>query len=209
MIKLAQNVPRLKLTLVTHPSIEAISLVVSRGLNLAIAARNKGNDQRNVAHDLLRDPFVMVTPKSLAADNDTYLGDAAGVPFLRYNLQHQIGMQIEAHLKRNGIALANRHEFDSNQSIMGLIAHAQGWTITTPVVLMRTQRFLDDVNVTPLPLAAFARTISLFAEPEHNAETALVIATLLRRLMQTHILDPCLRRYPWLEDRLRHSDQAA
>ncbi len=207
VIKLAQNLPRLKLTLRTHPSHEAITLVENRSLNLAIAARNQGKDQRYVAHDLLRDPFVMVTPKSLAAENDAYLGDTAGVPFLRYNPQHQIGMQIEAHLKRNGISLANRHEFDSNQSIMGLIAHAQGWTITTPVVLMRTQRFLNDVQVTPLPLAAFARTISLFAEPEHNAETGRVIATVLRRLLQAHILDPCLQLYPWLDGSLRAIDQ--
>jgi len=197
-IKLAQHLPRLKLTLRTEPSHSAVRLVENRQLDLAIAAGPQESDRRLTTHDILRDPFVLVTPKSRTLCADTYLSDASGVPFLRYNAHHQIGMQVEAHLKRNAVTLANRHEFDSNQSILALIANNQGWTITTTVVLLRTQRFLDEVSVSSLPIAAFARTISLFADPEHNVETANVITTLIRRLAQTHTLEPALKRYPWL-----------
>lgn len=202
-IKLAQHLPRLKLTLRTEPSHSVVRLVENRQLDLAIAAGSQDADRRLVTHDILRDPFVMVTPRSRTFSAETYLSDTSGVPFLRYNARHQIGMQVEANLKRNGLALANRHEFDSNQSILALVANNQGWTITTPVVLLRSQRFLDEVLVNPLPIAAFARTVSLFADPEHNAETANVIATLTRRLAQTHTLEPALKRYPWLTETLR------
>lgn len=202
-IKLAQHLPRLKLTLRTEPSHSAARLIEDRQLDLALAAASQDADRRLVTHDILQDPFVMVTPKSRSFSAETYLSDTSGVPFLRYNARHQIGMQVEAHLKRNALALANRHEFDSNQSILALIANNQGWTITTPVVLLRSRRFLDEVSVSPLPIAAFSRTVSLFADPEHNDETANVIATLVRRLAQTHTLEPAFKRYPWLINTLR------
>ena len=78
-----------------------------------------------------------------------------------------MGRQIEAHLARHRIALPDRFESDSNQSIMALVANGVGFSITTPLAILRARIFLDRVAIHPLPLAAMSRTISLSPRPNN------------------------------------------
>ena len=44
-----------------------------------------------------------------------------------------LAAQIEAQLRRLKITLPDRHAFDSNLTLMRLVADGAGWAITTPM----------------------------------------------------------------------------
>jgi hypothetical protein len=59
--------------------------------------------------------------------------------------------------------LPHRFEMDSNQSISALVASGTGWTITTPLSLLRAGRFAGGIDAHPLPGDPLERRIVLFA----------------------------------------------
>ncbi|MGJ8573130.1 MAG: LysR family transcriptional regulator [Hoeflea sp.] len=197
---LASRMPRAKFAISMVLSHQAADLVRKGDLDVAIASQTDASGAGIESDLLLRDPFVMALPKGKQSDAAALLAGEGGLPFLRFNRQHLIGKQIEAHLARNRISLADRYAFDSVQSIMAIIAHGGGWSIITPVGFARAQGFSDGVALYPLPIASFARAITLLSRDDFDRPTAQAIAGLFRQSVRRLAVDPVGTAYPWLRD---------
>jgi hypothetical protein len=84
-----------------------------------------------------------------------------------------------------------------------MVASGAGWTILTPLGVTAAQRFLDQVDILPLPFAPLSRTISLSARRGVLGDMPAMIAEELRKLLQDQVVEPARLRMPWLEDSLR------
>ncbi len=200
---LADSLTRARFKLITAPSHEISQAMVDRKLHIAIAATTGQMRDGIVEYPLVRDPFILVTPKGFDLDTGNVIASLRTMPLLRYERQQLIGRQIEAHLARQKLVFDERFEVGSHLALMAMVARRIGWAITTPLGYMRAARFHDDIVAHALPFAAFARTISLFAASDWADRVPRDVAQTMRRLVQAHMIDPALTRLPWLGGQLR------
>lgn len=183
----------------TRPSHEILTILRNHDADIGVATQPQFSPPGLSETPLLRDPFVLAVPLGSEAPPEEYLTGAADLPLLRYSQHQIIGSLIEAQLRRLRISLPNRFEFDSNQSIMNMVAEGVGWAITTPTCYARARRFHRQLRLVPFPGKGFARTLSAFTPEDHDhAATTAVIAT-LRQQIQTRAIDPTIAQLPWLD----------
>lgn len=195
---LARQMPHAALSICTIPSHDAPDLLRRGEIDVAVSSRGESSLEGLSSAIILRDPFVVALPKNTSVDPADVLKQQGGLPFLRFNPKHMIGKQVEAHLARNRLDLANRFSFDSVQSIMAVIASSEGWSFVTPLGFMRAQRFVDRVQLHPLPVPAFARTIAVTSRADFDAQISQAIAALLRQIIRREVVEPACAIYPWL-----------
>jgi len=195
---LALSLPDCVFRHVTRPSHEILDLVRRRELDLGVATRPQFEVEGLTELPLLRDPFVLVVPAETGFAAEDFLNARSDLPFLRFSQQQIMGTRIETQLRRMRIALPNRFEFESNQSLMGMVAAGGGWATSTPTNFLRAQRFHAQTRMLPFPGKGFSRSICLYvADGCPPGVTSLVSAT-LRRLIQSRSIDPALDLAPWL-----------
>ncbi|UXX83903.1 LysR family transcriptional regulator [Roseovarius pelagicus] len=183
----------------TRPSHEILGLLRNREIDIGVATRPQFDQPDLIEHPLLRDPFVLAVPATQQIAPEDYLAGRCPLPLLRYAKSLIIGAQIEAQLRRLRSDLPNQFQFESNQSMMGLVAEGSGWAITTPLNYMRARRFHRQITLIPFPGKGFARYISVFTSDVHSDAVTDTVAGTLRRLVQARAVDPAVERMPWLQ----------
>ncbi len=182
----------------TRPSHEILDLLRQQKIDIGVATQPQFAQPGLAEIPLLRDPFVLALPLRAEDSPEACLSGKSNLPLLRYSQSQIIGTMIEAQLRRLRLSLPNRFEFESNQSIMNMVAEGCGWAITTPACYMRARQFHRQVRLLPFPGKGFARTLSVFTpELQDSAVTESVIAT-LRHLVEIRAVAPAINRLPWL-----------
>jgi DNA-binding transcriptional LysR family regulator len=197
--RLAEGMTQCAFRLRTGASHTLAAQIVSRDLDMAICATPGGTPSGAARHPILTDPYILAVPQG--TDVSGGLAALSGLSFLRRDLDQVMGQQIEGFLSRNGITLPQRFEIDSNQSISALVASGNGWTITTPLSLLRAGRFAGEIDAHPLPGEEMSREIVLLAADDWSGDIPGQIATLARELIETHFITPAATRMPWLATR--------
>lgn len=205
-VALADAMPGCGFSHHTRVSHEILELLRSRKLDLGLAAQPAAVPAGLREMPLLRDPFVLAVPAESALPPEDFLSGAAPEPFLRYSPQQIIAGQIEAQLRRLKVALPQRFEIESNQTMMAMIAAGSGWAVTTPLCYVRARRFHGKVRLNPFPGKGFARYLSLFAAEECPEAAARLVEASLRNLISLRALQPAHSAMPWLQDMFRLLD---
>jgi DNA-binding transcriptional LysR family regulator len=203
--RLAEAMSQCAFRLQTGASHALAARIADRDLDMVICATPSGELPGAMPYPLVRDPYVVAVPRGTRMEGAGLAGLAA-LPFLRRDIDQIMGQQIEAYLAEAHLRLPRRFEIDSNQSISALVASGTGWTITTPLSLLRAVRFAGEIDVHPLPGAPMARVIALFATDDWTGPIPEQIAELARELIGTHFLVPGAERMPWLGDTFRLLD---
>jgi DNA-binding transcriptional LysR family regulator len=195
-LRLAEAMSRCAFRLRTGASHSLTAMLDERRLDLAICALPGNAPQGTVSHPLVRDPYILAVPRGTRIGGG--LAELADLAFLRRDVDQVMGRQIEAWMARAGVDPPARFEIDSNQSISALVASGSGWTITTPLSLLRAGRFAGGIDAHPLPGEPVSRHIALLAADDWAGPIPVQIATLARELIAEHFLAPGLERMPWL-----------
>lgn len=200
--QMAQSLQGCQFLLETGASHRLIDLLDARALDVIVAADMGAAADWMEIHPLLREPFVAVVPKGLVDETADILEQLQPKPLIQYTSRHHMGQQISAHLARQNLTISHQFELDSYHAIMSMVASGAGWSITTPLGWMRAQRFKDDVVLLPLPFEELNRTISLTARRDVLQDMPAKAAQSLRPLLNDMIVEPVLRKMPWLEGKL-------
>ncbi|WP_170331825.1 LysR family transcriptional regulator [Ruegeria arenilitoris] len=196
---LADSLTRSKFKLITLSSLDLFQALEEQRLHLAVSAHSGEVLEGVVEYPLVQDPFILVTPKT--ADN---VDDALqNLPFLRYAREQLISRQIESHLARNQMEFEERFEIGSHLALMAMVARGLGWAITTPLGYMRAARFHEGLTAYPAPFGESSRMISLFTQSDWSDQVPREVAGMMRRLMQSQIIDPAVAQLPWLSGQLK------
>ena len=171
----------------------------NRALDMIVAAETGEPAAGSMeVHPLLEEPFVAAVARGTAPD-----AALPQMPLVQYTERHLMGRQIAAHLARHDLRLAHRFELDSYHAILAMVAGGAGWTILTPLGYLRAQRFRDEVELRPLPVAPLTRRICATARRGGLHGMPLRLAALLKPLLQELIVGPATCGMPWLADDLR------
>ncbi len=174
-------------------------LLDSRALDVIVAAELGAEDDWVEVHPLLREGFVVAAPRGVIDPGRDRLRQLKRLPLIQYTQRHYMGRLLTSHLARQNISLPHRFELDSYHAILALVGQGAGWTILTPLALMRAQRFADQIDVMELPVEPLWRTISLTARRGVLVDMPGRVAATLRPILKTSILEPAVARYPFLD----------
>ncbi|MEM6588369.1 MAG: LysR family transcriptional regulator [Pseudomonadota bacterium] len=177
-------------------------LLDARSLDVIVAADLGGDDDWVEVHPLLKERFIVAAPKGTIDASVDVLKQLKRLPLIQYTQRHYMGRLITAHLVRQNVRLPHRFELDSYHAILALVGQGAGWSILTPLALMRGQRFADQIDVMALPLEPLSRTISLTARKELLQDMPAQVAATLRPILQHSVLDPAISAYPFLKDQV-------
>lgn len=203
---LAEAMTQCAFRLVTGASHALHAQIARRELDIVICAAGSPDPTGTLTHPLIDDPYVLAVPKG--TDVTGGLAALQGLTFLRRDPDQVMGRQIERYLATVGLSLPHRFEMDSNQSISALVAGGTGWTITTPLSLLRAGRFASAIDAHPLPGPAMSRRIVLYATGDWTGPIPDRIAERARELIEEHFAAPGRARMPWLGDSFRPCAQA-
>lgn len=121
---LADNLTRCRFKLITAPSREISRAMTDGVFHIAVAASTGEVLDGVVEYPLVRDPFVIVTPRTGLDPGPDPLATLDGLPFLRYAREQLIARQIETLLTREGHSFEERFEIGSHQALMAMVAVA-------------------------------------------------------------------------------------
>ncbi len=118
------------------------------------------------------------------------------LPLIQYTSRHHMGRQIASHLSRQNLRMSHRFELDSYHAILAMVGQGAGWTILTPLALMRARRFAPKIDVMALPFEPLSRRISLTAREGILQDMPEGVAQKLRPILRQTIIDPALEAFP-------------
>lgn len=174
----------------------------ARALDVIVAAELGAESDWVEVHPLMREGFIVAAPKGKINRDGDILRQLKRMPMVQYTQRHYMGRLVNAHLARQNLTLTHRFEIDSYHAILALVGQGTGWTILTPLALMRARRFADQIDVMELPFEPLTRTISLTARKGILQDMPERVAATLRPILQETIVEPALARHPFLRGTL-------
>lgn len=206
--KLAEAMPRCRFRHLTRPSHEILGLLRQGEVDIGIAAQPLFDPGDLDEYPLLREPFVLAVPAEDDTPPEDLLAGRGPRPFLRYSANQIMAVQIERQLRRLGISLETRFEFDSNQTLMNMVAEGDGWAITTPLNYLRASRFRRRIALVPFPGKSFARYVAVYAAEGADPQALIAVTGAMRQLIADRAIAPMVERMPWLDGAFRLLSEA-
>jgi DNA-binding transcriptional LysR family regulator len=114
---------------------------------------------------LAKEPYILVLPtgceppRSIGAIRKLM----EQLPLIRFSSRSQTGLEIEAHLRRLGLAAPRSFEFDTPFGVTSMVAAGSGFAITTPLCIREAALPADRLVTAPLPGAQISRKLTLVA----------------------------------------------
>jgi DNA-binding transcriptional LysR family regulator len=157
-----------------------------------------------VRHTLLSEPYILLLPPTLPEEVDisNLKSLSRALNLVRWSSGSLIGTEIEMHLRRLRVDIPRRFEFDSSDTLAGIVAAGLGWAIMTPLCLFNSSARQGAARATPFPGPPFSRKLHLVSREGELDRVAQRIARTSRRILRDRYLPGMLRLAPWLRDKI-------
>ncbi len=202
-VSLSGQMPQCDFLYHTGASRQIIEMLRNRDLDLGVTTQPEDRVADLRDRPLLRDPFVLVLPAQTSLTTKDVMTGQSGLPYLQFSSDLIIARQIAAQLRRLSVSFPRKFECASNQTLMAMVAAGAGWTITTPLLFSRAQRFQPQLTMHPFPAKRFARTLSLMATPDCTDAVFDLAYDNLRQAVVRHVIEPMHQKVPWLTHEFR------
>lgn len=197
---MAEDLKECQFLLETGASHRLLDALDSRALDVVVTADMGDISDATEVHPLLEEPFVLVAPKGKSAA----LKSLRDMAMIQYSTRCHMGRQINAHLARENLRPTHQFELDSYHAILAMVAQGAGWSLLTPLGALYSERFRDQIEVSPLPTEnPLTRKITLTARAGILGDMPEQTAQRLRELLDQHVVAPACQKMPWLDGKLR------
>ena len=200
LTRMARELKGCQFLLETGASHHLFDQLEARALDIIVAADFGAGADWVEVHPLLTEGFVAAAPRGHVRAGRDVLRQLRRLPLIQYTQRHHMGREISAHLARQNLILPHRFELDSYHSILALVGQGAGWTILTPMALMRAQRFAEQIDVLTLPMAPLSRTISVRARRGILQDMPGRLAETLKPILNAQVIEPTIARHEFLRD---------
>jgi DNA-binding transcriptional LysR family regulator len=159
---------------VQSKDLAATNVTISRGLtvnhaqdlsnrDIDIAFTSDNFEERaNLQHvELLREGYLVITPRGQGRDVQDLRAIGARLPFLRYSARTQSGQRIEGHLRRMRMNFPRAAHFESAGDLVEAVSSGYGWSIISPSQLLDPLEAGCKIDAVPLPRPRLSRAIGI------------------------------------------------
>lgn len=175
----------------------SIRALAERRVDVMITSDDIEPDSGYLVLPIFREPLFIVAPKGLKAAHGTISDLADQLPLIRFSAGALIGRQVSAYLQQQQLALGREYEFDSSDAVLAMVKAGLGWTITTPLVVLKTQWTPNDFRFLPLRPAGAPRTLKVVAHRDEHAGLWGRIATAAQQILQNEWVPAIKRLAGW------------
>ncbi|VTU13981.1 Cyn operon transcriptional activator [Variovorax sp. SRS16] len=132
------------------------------------------------------EPFVLAIPASHHGKVSDVKSLGAKLDFIRYGRDAHMLTRIQSYLESAGMQAPVRYQFDTTDAVVRMVAGGFGWTVMTPLILLKSGVQPHAVRVLPLPGPAMRRTLIVATRRGEGTEIAQQIrATSIATLKST------------------------
>jgi len=176
----------------------SVKSLIEQRVDMIVTTEDAARDPALLALTVLREPLFIVAPKDMDTGNGSVGELGEKLPLVRYSPGGFLGRQVTAYLQQNNVPLPREYEFDTSDAVLAMVRAGMGWTITTPLCVLKASTSMTDMKFLPLERAP-ARTLRVVAhKDEHSALWERVAAT--ARTILKHEWIPLIKRLaPWGE----------
>jgi len=140
---------------------------------------------------LAKEPYCLLLPKGTRIPRT--VADlkklATALPLIRFSARSQTGLQIDAHLRRLGLAMPRSYEFDNPYAVTRMVADCRGFAISTPLCVRESALANAGVVATRLPGPKFSRTLTLVARHRELGRIPRDLSEMARRTLADLLSD--------------------
>lgn len=157
------------------PSETSIEGVIARRVDLVASFDDATLPDDFAALPIFVEPYVVALPAGFSGRFET-LGELAGrLDMLRYGRQLHVSRQIETYFEREGLSPPGRYRFDSIDAVIAMVAAGIGWTLTTPLSLLKSAALVPQLVCHALPGGGVSRRLKLIGRRNEGGEIMAVI----------------------------------
>ena len=166
-------------------------------VDLIITSDDVGRDPDFIVLPILREPLFIVAPKGMATGKGSVAELGERLPLVRYSPHAFLGRQVAAYLQQRDVALTREYELDTSDAVLAMVKAGLGWTITTPLCVLKTQQTLKDYKFLPLESAGASRTLRVIAHKDEHAALWERVAATARTILKHEWMPLIKRLAPW------------
>lgn len=198
----------------------SIRALMERRVDFMITSDNSHNQFDLIAIPIFEEPFFLVAPPAEApgeAPGDRTAeapGDRtaealmAEMPLIRYSRSSFFGRQVDAYLRERALAPQHRYELDTSDAVLAMVSAGLGWTIATPLVVLKSMQSKGNLRCYPLNGPPLKRKLWLVAQRTENLELIERIATAARQATIRHCVPRILDLAPWMKGQVGIPDDS-
>jgi DNA-binding transcriptional LysR family regulator len=157
------------------PSETSIDGVIARRVDFVASFDDATLPDDFAALPIFAEPYVVALPAGFAGRFETLRALAAQLDLLRYGRQLHVSRQIETYFEHEGISAPDRYRFDSIDAVLAMVAAGIGWTLTTPLSLLKSAALVPRLVCQPLPGAGVSRRLKLIGRRNEGGAIMSVI----------------------------------
>ena len=132
---------------------------------------------------ILRERFLLVTPKAFAGPRDSLPALARQLPLVRFGPDTPTGRRIDQHLRRIRLPLPRAIEADRASMVLAAVGAGRGFALASPTLLIDGLVEGLPIAVHPLPAASLTRDITLVAREKELGELPEALAREIARVL--------------------------
>lgn len=157
---------------------------------------------------LIREPYVLLLPKGAGWDVPTedLPALARSRPMVRYHPPSHLATQIDARFHRMNVHLSRRVSVDTSDKLVAMVAAGIGWSIGTPLALLRSRHLVDVIRVVPFPGEPFHRELVMLSRRGELDDLTRRLAATAREVLAGPIMDDIGAMLPGLRDNVSISE---
>ena len=148
---------------------------------------------------ILREPLFIVAPKGMDTGRGGIDELAQRLPLVRYSSGGFLGRQVATYLQQRELSLPREYEFDTSDAVLAMVRAGLGWTITTPLCVLKAQPALGELKFLPLDGGAPHRTLRVIAHRDEHAALWERFAATARTILKHEWVPAIKRLAPWGE----------
>jgi DNA-binding transcriptional LysR family regulator len=153
---------------------------------------------------LMREPYVLLLPRDTRWDGTTedLIALARSRPVVRYHAPSSMGSQIDARFHRMNVHLSRQVSVDTTDKLLAMVAAGIGWSITTPLALLRAPNLIGVIRVVAFPGERFHRELFMLSRRGEIDDLTRRLAATAREVLSTLAAEELGALVPALRDEI-------
>jgi DNA-binding transcriptional LysR family regulator len=181
-----------------------------RRYDIVVVNDNFDDDANVTRFVLIREPYILLLPKDARWEGaaEDLVSLARAHPVLRYHAPSFMGAQIEACFHRMNVHLSRRVSVDTTDKLFAMVAAGIGWSVTTPLALLRARHLTGIVRIVPFPGERFERQLFMLSRRGEIDDLTRRLAITAREVLSTLVAEDIAPLVPALREDITVPDLA-
>lgn len=114
---------------------------------------------------LLREPYVLLLPRDAHWEGsaDDLVSLARSLPVICYHAPSFMASRIDARFHRMNVQVSRRVSVDTTDKLLAMVAAGIGWSVSTPLAMLRAPSLAGTVRIEPFPGERFERELFMLS----------------------------------------------